>query len=114
MLRGASGDDLEDRREFGVANEANDRGFGVAPGQIAEQLTDGLVVHLRAAPELAFGYEDVRALVTYEDIGLPFFVEGFAGGGWIMGTQVRQQKVSEVLFVLAVVSARVAFHGNAE
>src|SRR6185503_15631908 len=72
------------------------------------------VVRFEAVPDFTLGYEDIRALVADEDIRAAAFVEGLPGAGWIMGGQGGQQKVPEVLFVLAVISAWVAFHGNAK
>ena len=66
---------LGDGRDVTGLDEDQQRGFGVAPGGLAEQLVDGLGELLRAVPELAFGDEHVAVLDADQDVGLAGAVE---------------------------------------
>jgi hypothetical protein len=69
---------LEHAREVDVAIEDDDRGLGIAPAQVIEELSDGVQKGLLAAPELAFADENVAVLNADQDVGLAGEVEGLA------------------------------------
>lgn len=70
---------LEYRSDFVSFDEDDERGFRVAPGEVAEQLVEFLVAPFWSAPDSAFSYEQVVIVVAVEDVGLPSLVEGFSG-----------------------------------
>lgn len=66
---------LEHAGEVDVAIENDDRGLGVAPAQVVEELGDGVQKGLLTAPELALPDEDVAVLDADEDVRLAGEVE---------------------------------------
>jgi hypothetical protein len=55
---------LDNLRHAEVPDEQNQGAFGVPPGQVTEQLIDGLGHHLGAVPDFALGHEDVGVAGT--------------------------------------------------
>ena len=60
-----------------VSVENEDRGFGVPPARIPEQLVDDAAKRFRAAPELALRDEDVPTVLPDQDVRLAVVVKRF-------------------------------------
>src|SRR5713101_5200412 len=47
-------------------HEVDDSCLGVAPGEVRQELTNGLMMALLAPPELAFGNKHILAFMTHQ------------------------------------------------
>jgi hypothetical protein len=91
---------LDDGGDVLVLDEQQDRGLGVAPDQVLEDLPERLVHGARPAPDLALADEDVAVLDADDDVGLALTVEDLAGGITLeMRVEVDQQQVADLFLI---------------
>ena len=98
----------EEIGEVGVALvEYDQRGFAIAPSQVAEQLIDAPCQFNRPAPKLAFGNKGSATIGLDADVGLATAAEGLAGRvTLVMAVEMREQNVAEPLLAEVGVGGR--------